>query len=75
MSYGEKGKQFISEKKAKDKTMSADTGFILRLSDMCHINILTLYDEDEFYFLQESGIYLNVHWTIVTKVIILASGM
>ena len=39
MSYGEKGKQFISENKAKDKTMSPDTAFILRLYQICAILI------------------------------------
>lgn len=31
MSYGEEEKQFISEKGAKEKTMNADAGFVLRL--------------------------------------------
>lgn len=52
MSYGEKGKQFISEKKAKDEKNECRYWIHFKIiSDMCHINILTLYDENEFYFL------------------------
>lgn len=52
MSYGEKEKQFFSEDRAKDKTMSANAGLILRLyQNVCNINILILCDENEFYFL------------------------
>lgn len=32
MSYGKEEKQFINEKGAKETTMSADAGLILRLS-------------------------------------------
>lgn len=52
MSYGEKESQFISEKKTEGQNNECRYWIHFKIiSDLCHINILTLYDENKFYFL------------------------